>query len=293
MNPYIYQKRGMEQDSKPAFSLGAWVLTVFTKPIGSVMALAFVFFTAGSVMAMALAAAPEVAAVNDNIVLVQPVHLPPKPASAVLGDSTTATVVIDDSALEATDPTASLTAKAVSFDAAIGRWNYDISYSVSGLTGSATLSIGTYVVQSSITASGDIQTGAILKPSTTYHVSLYAQDTVGIIQVLAHINIKTGKAGKSSTSGSSACVFPLTGTNTSGTPPAVPMFCIKDDSGKLNCMPGSCMPQLPISLNVTGMSSMATTTTSTPPGTWLVHMQPGGSSSAPPTSQPPMMPGSQ
>jgi hypothetical protein len=172
----------------------------------------------------------------------------------VLGDTITPNI-IDDSALEAADPSATLSAKPADFDSTVGRWDYTITYSVSNLNGGGTLTIGTYVVAGNLTVSGTVDTGAILKPNTTYHVSLWGTDSSGNKQNLAHIDLKTGKAKGSSKTppGTPPCAQPQ---SASSTPIAAPTFCIKKADGTIQCVPPVCGKFTPdLNKNSTGAAA--------------------------------------
>ena len=204
--------------------------------ISSVVAVAFVLFAAGSIAAGTLAAGPELAAYND-------VALAPVASHArVLGVTTS---VIDDSALEAGDPQASLSAKPVSFDSTTSRWDYNIGYKISGLNGSATLMIGSYVVSSSITGSGITETGAILKPQHRYIVSLWAVDSSGGKNRIARYELKTknGNANGGNSDLSRFCL-PPTSSSTPLTATGTPISgCFKTNDGRTIC--AQTMPCLP------------------------------------------------
>ncbi len=166
--------------------------------------------------------------------------------SSVLGASTgtpDTTLTIDDSQLEAGDPAGSLSSKAVSFDSTVGRWDYNISYKVSNLISSAALTIGTYVVNDSISASGISETGAILKPSMTYYVSLWGTDTQGNKIRLADLTLKTGKAKTTKQAPANVCVQPQ--SNSAATSTTTGMFCVKTPEGKITCPHEVCSPPLP------------------------------------------------
>ena len=160
-----------------------------------------------------------------------------RPRSQVLGVST---VAIDDSALEAADPSGSISAKPVSFDSSIGRWDYNLSYAVKNLSGSASLAIGTYVVQSGITASGQVETGAILKPAMVYHLTLWLVDGSGNRQVLTHFELKTPKSTGSAKSTPPAPCPQTPSSNTTATSSIPYGLCIKKDDGTVQCVPRFC-----------------------------------------------------
>ena len=255
MNPYVYTKR--KQVAPPS----AWSLvkSVFTDHISSVLAVAIIVLAAGSAMAVTVLAVPELAADNSAPVA-HSFALGPMPQ--VLGDSTTAVAapVIDDSSLEAgvTIPTVRMQTKAVGFDSSIGRWDYVISYAVPQLTASGTITIGTYVVSSTLTAkSGKVETGAILKPSTTYHVTFWVTDASGNKAAAGMAEIKTGKAKSSNDHGVTfitPCLNQTPGQGTSTPPVITPttnatstssgaMFCVKTKDDKMICpRPPLCGP---------------------------------------------------
>ena len=242
MNPYTYKKRSDNDPQPPAAPAmpmppqSSWAKDIFNAQISSLVAMTFVAFAAGSVMAMTAAATPEVAmGGSDSAVAVRHIQKP-----QVLGESTIQNI-IDDSALEAGDPTGSLSVKPGNFDSTLGRWNFNISYSVSNLRGSATLSIGKYTVASNITASGSIDTGTILKTNMVYRVFLWSQDSSGAKQILAKTEIKTGKAKNSVSTEKNprpACVPPQVSSNGTSTQPS--SFCVKKDDGSVQCAPPVC-----------------------------------------------------
>ncbi len=193
MNPYVYSKRrqaALPSTSQPS---GAWsfVKEVCNAQIGTALAFAFVLFAAGAVASMSLITYPDLAAAGD--VGLQVARIPVKAQSQVLGDSiVAASPVIDDASLEASGPVGKMEIKPVSYNSN-GRWNYKIVYSVSGLTGTGSITIGSYVVTSGITASGNIETGAILKPGAVYHVTLWSVDSTGAKVALQTTDLKTPK----------------------------------------------------------------------------------------------------
>ncbi len=180
----------LEAETAPIQRTG-WVKAVLTTGISSVVALSFILFAAGSVVAITSVAVPEITASGTDTTVPHSVRITRAPA--VLGVSTINAAAINDAALEATDPVGAIYAKPASFDSTAGRWDYNFSYKISGGSGPATLSIGTYVVASNIAATGTVETGAILKPNHTYRVFLWVQDLGGNKQIVAHIVIKTGK----------------------------------------------------------------------------------------------------
>lgn len=230
--------RSEQAPSVPQLPASNWLKDVCFAPISSAIAIAFVIFAAGSVMAVASVSNAELMPTGEVAVHHQS-H------TMVLGDSTSQPV-IDDAALEAADPMATLSAKSVNFDSTIGRWNYNINYTVSNLTGSATLYIGSFTLQSGITASGQTSTGAILKPGMVYHVSLLGANS----QVLARLDLKTsrGKTGSSDSSNAQNCPIPPPMQLNSGltAPTSTPStfspgaFCIKTTDGQVHCTPPAC-----------------------------------------------------
>ena len=164
MNPYVYSKRrsrGPKMEPQQPPSIAQLVKHIVNAPIGTALAFAIVVFAAGSVMAMTAPAYEEIAMGDMSL---SPVQIA-RASGHVLGDSTTA--VIDDSALEAQEPVAKISAKAGSQDPTSGRYNYTITYEVSNLSSAATLSIGNYVIKSGITASGTVETGSISNRPTS------------------------------------------------------------------------------------------------------------------------------
>ncbi len=277
----------------------AWSKAIFLSPMSPAVAFAFVLFAAGSTVSMAALAYPEVSSAVDPSPYVA-MRMPAK--TQVLGDSISVVsqTTVDDSSLEATNavPTAKISAKAVSYDSTLGRWNYNISYSVSGgLSGTGSITIGTYVLASGLTsATGTVQTGSILKPSMLYHVTLWVTDASGNNTAAAEFALKTKKAGGSEGGSSGTpCLQPQTppsspnSTTTASSTSSglfMPGFCIKEDNGAVSCSPTSCRPPM---LSGAGQAS------SSPPG--LMHMPRGHfpymimNSSTTPSSTPPQMPG--
>lgn len=215
-----------------------WFKDVCNAQISTAIAIAFVVFAAGSVMAMANIVSPEVGSYADAGLA----HTA-RAQTKVLGVTTP---VIDDTALEAADPSGKVSARPAGFDSTIGRWNYNLSYFVANLPSAATLTIGTFAVKSGITASGSAQTGPILKSGMVYHMSLWITDSLGTKEILARADIKTGKAkgpGNGDT-GFLPCL-PPTQTSTStpvgtSTPSSALGFCVKGQDGKISCSPRLC-----------------------------------------------------
>lgn len=238
----------------------SFIRQLFLAPISSAIALAVVVLAAGSVMAMTVPASVEIAMANPDSFAYH--HIKINDASQVLGDSTTTPAVIDDAALEAAYPAAGLSAKPVKFDATLGRWDYKFSYTASNLTEPATITIGTYVVQSGITASGSVETGAILKPNMVYHAAISTTDSSGNSQTLFILNLRTPN-GKGKTtpvpcpeaSGQSAstnCLpYPClisprleeSASSSSGT--TKPAICQKGSGDNTNCTQLFCLPLMP------------------------------------------------
>lgn len=238
MNPYTYKRRkghlvaetASPQSGKPS----SWFSEIVNAKLSSVVAIAFVFFTAGSVAAMTAAAYPEISSVVEPGAVLG--FHSASAHSQVLGTSTTQPI-IDDTALEAGAPTGGISAKTLSFDSTVGRWDYNINYEVNNLTGSATLDIGNYIVQSGITAPGVAETGAILKPSMTYYVWLWATDPSGSKQVLTHIVLKTPKAKTTSSTTYPPCVQSNSSNFSAPTTTLTTSMgmCIKKDDGSVMC----------------------------------------------------------
>ncbi len=153
------------------------------------MAFAIIALAVGSTVSITALTVPEISA-GDGVTVM---HVAKAQAQTqVLGDSITLPV-IDDSALEGGDSVGKLQIKPSGYDATSGRGSVKISFQVSNLSSTAELRIGRYVVSSTITQSGDIDSGNILKPATLYHVSLWAKDSSGSLQKIASADIKTPK----------------------------------------------------------------------------------------------------
>ena len=256
MNPYVYSKRrkpqplAEEQAPLPATKTLGLVKSVLGANISSVLAFAIILLAAGSTASITGIVSTEIGGTLNILPVVHVAEA--RGVSEVLGDSTTvpAAGIINDSSLEAGTaiPTAKLSAKAVSFDSSVGRWDYTISYSAPNLSGSASITIGTYVVSSSLTATtGKVDTGAILKPSMVYYVTFWVSDGNGGQQAAATTQIKTGKGNASGNDLSiiSPCQSQSPSPATS-TPPSMPssgnaistsgaMFCLKTPDGKMIC----------------------------------------------------------
>ena len=241
MNPYTYHKPKKALAKDQAASMpkggGSWLKEIINAPISSAVALAFVLFAASAVASMAALAAPEIAMDNYGEVLYH------SSSAKVLGDSTTLPVV-DDAALEAVEPMGYFTAKPVSFDAALGRWNYKLNYEVANLTGQAVLTIGSYVVKSNIAASGTVETGYILKPNMLYRATLWLVDSSSQKVKLARVEIKTDKADKTLKNDRKPILCPQAqaqGQVASSTPNLKPSLCVKKEDGSLACLPPQCI----------------------------------------------------
>jgi LysM repeat protein len=259
MNPYVYSRSkkvlaaAQGQPPSPVLLLPGLVKSVLTASVSSAMAFAIVILAAGSVASMTALAYSDVSQGGEPVV----VHsFAFQPKSMVLGDSTTvpANVTIDDSSLEAAIAVSGkVTAKPLSYDATLGRWDYAVSYAVSNFTGSASLSVGTYVVQSGITTSGSSETGTILKPGTLYHVTLWLNDQSGNPLSALRYDLKTPKAKASSDDSqgkSQVCAqlmaSPQSGTVSTSTTTGLslantPNICIKKDDGSMLCKPLACI----------------------------------------------------
>ncbi len=237
MNPYTYSRGG--QPPSLAKSHG-FFHTVFTAKVSSLMAFAIILLAAGSAAAITPVVAAEINSTQEYALslVTEPVH-----HAQVLGESIVAvptSVTINDSELEAVEPTGDVSVKPVSFDATVGRWNYKISYKVSNITAPAKVTIGNYVVADSITGSAVVETGAILKPNTSYRLALWVVDSSGNRQILARAEIKTAK-GKPSTKKEDSDKTCLPPQNSTTTPPTA-MLCIKGSDGKMNCDRQICLP---------------------------------------------------
>jgi hypothetical protein len=251
MNPYVYSRRGrgsarpnLAPDGPNIPSLWPLVKSALLTGISPVLAFAVIALASSSVFAGSFG-------INQTDFDLGSASLIPLHAlqGKVLGASITQPI-IEDSALEAADPFAALTASPVSFDSTIGRWNYSISFAVSNLSGNSILKIGSYVISSNIVSSDSVQTGAILKPNMVYHVSLWNTDDSGNKQILARIEIKTGKAKDSTKIYNSnlSCQKPQSQASISSQSSA-PTFCIKKDDGTEQCVPRPCgmfIPLLPL-----------------------------------------------
>lgn len=241
MNPYVYSKRrGRRAQSAqvPQPALGDLVKHIVSATVGTAVAFAVVLFAAGSVASMVTVAYAEIGGASEPSI----VHVAQaRRHSQVLGESTTSAsqAIIADSDLEAGEAEATLFAKPGVFDSATGRWSAVISYSVTGLTGSATLSIGNHVIKNGITDSGSIDTGSVLKPGKQYRVTLWTADSSGAKQILAKIPIRTakGKAINKENQMFLPCATahePLVATlKPSSTPPAI--MCLMTKEGKMLC----------------------------------------------------------
>lgn len=190
MNPHVYSRRkrvAVDPEPPVATPSGSLLKDIVHAKLSSAVAFAFVLFAAGSVASM------TAVAYNDIVMLegegnVQLVLINPRPM--VLGESIVATdvVTVDDSALESVEPVIKIDAKPISYNSN-GRWNYKINYGTKNFTGSGQIKIGTYVVTSSVTEKGSVETGAILKPGTIYRVSFWGDGVK-----LQSIELKTPKA---------------------------------------------------------------------------------------------------
>jgi hypothetical protein len=185
-----------------------------------------------------------------------------------------------------------LSAKAVSFDSTLGRWDYLISYSINGSTTAASLNIGTMVLQSGLSGSGSVDTGAILKPKWLYHVSLSVSDPSGVSQTVARLELKTSKGKVANQTSGTPSYSPVCSQGSSGsavssmassTPPA---FCIQKDDGSTVCAPPPCGSLMPPPIGNSSSTSPEfrhpqwTSPSSTPPN-W-----PPTASSTPPYNPP-------
>jgi hypothetical protein len=214
----------------PVPSLATLLKEAFLQPMSTAMAFAVVVFAAGSVVGMSALASAEIGGGLDSLPVAHVSQA--RSMSQVLGDSTTVPAsIIEDSSLESAVSltTAKLSAKAVSFDPTTGRWNYTVLYSVSELSGTGSITIGTYVVTSGLTAnSGKVDTGAILKPSTKYQAAFWVTDGSGNRSVVARLEIKTGK-GKTPKEGVMFLINPCLQSQGSSTPMSgMPPFGQKD-----------------------------------------------------------------
>lgn len=246
MNPYTYhkpKKAAAREHAGPASSPkggGSWLSEIINAKISSAIALAFVIFAAGAAGSIAAVASPEIAMQGSGAEQVQlVVH---KAALKVLGVSIDQ-VIIDDSALEAGEPSGYVVAKPLAFDSNIGRWNFKINFGVENVNSPATLSIGNYIVQSGITASGTVETGYILKPNRVYQLSLWTSDLNSGKIKLAKFQIKTGKSQKTSKINPQplACSqSELQGSALSPAASSEPVLCVKKENGEIACMPKQC-----------------------------------------------------
>lgn len=244
MNPYTFKKRGVDSGSaqnspfSADFKKGSWLNAIVNARLSSAVAFAFVLFAAGSVVGMSSLFASE-SAVDDALVLSANI-VSHKQSARILGETTTQNIV-EDSALEAGDPSGELLASPLGYDTSLGRWNYKFSYTVENLTNSATMTIGTYVAQSGIVSSGTVETGLILKPDMIYHISLWTTDSSGAKQNLARLELNTQKAKKISDSGSGTFkCYPTQVKSTTTPSTATPSFCIKKQDGTVQCSPKLC-----------------------------------------------------
>ncbi len=238
MNPYTYSRGG--QVSSPANDRG-FFHTVFTAKVSSLMAFAIILLAAGSAAAITPAAMAEVNNSQEYALSMttEPVHHP-----EVLGESivvTPTSVTINDSELEAAEPTGDVSVKPAGFDATVGRWNYKISYKVANVTNAVKLTIGNYVVMDNVTGSGDVETGAILKPSMSYRLSLWTTDSSGNKQILARAEIKTAKGKALANKEDSSKVCPPSQNGNTSTPTSA-MLCVKNVDGKVSCDRQICLP---------------------------------------------------
>lgn len=244
MNPHTYQRKHAEVPAQP--SLSRVVLETFVKtPISSAIAFAMIVFAAGSVLAMTAVAVPQIAMGDDGGAII---HVAKAQVQTEVLDASTAVTapIIDDSALEAVDPTASMSFKPASFNAD-GRWDYKIMYYASNLTGTGQLDIGTFVLSQNLNATGTVETGAILKPSHEYRVSFWEINSDGTKDKIQSQILRTPK-GSSKTE---PCYY-----NTLLCPPIVPkpIPCPSTAMGTpgtaaINCLPPPCIT------NSTGASS--------------------------------------
>ncbi|MFA5991137.1 MAG: hypothetical protein WC794_02755 [Candidatus Doudnabacteria bacterium] len=248
MNPYTYHKPkkavGQAQTGPTSSPKGggSWLSEIINAKISSAIALAFVIFAAGATGSIVAVASSEIAIQGSEEAQVQPVvH---SVNSKVLGVSIDQ-VIIDDSALEAGDPSGNVVAKPLAYDSNIGRWNYKINFGVENINSPATLSIGNYIVKSGITSSGTIETGYILKPSRVYQLSLWTSDLNSGKIKLAKFQIKTGKSQKTSPVNPQplACQqSEYQGSVLSSTASSEPVLCVKKENGEIACMTKQCEP---------------------------------------------------
>jgi len=250
MNPYTYSKKAkkladpepMPPVPTPPAGPSAWQKTTsfFGASVSPLMVAGILMLSSASVFAAGFGVSQtDFYLGSPSLAPIHNLH------GKVLGASITATQpVINDAALEAANPSAGLSAQPATFNAGIGRWDYNITYSSSGLTGTGTLTIGSYVVASNLTAaSGTVETGAILKPNTIYYISLWNVDSSGNQQSIANIEIKTEKAKNQSTKLPPVpCMMPQSQSSAtaSNSTAAAPSFCIKQDDGTTQCVPVTC-----------------------------------------------------
>lgn len=307
MNPYVYSKSKKSRKGQPVVnspdpaSLAGLAKSIFTSGISTYVAFALVLFGAGSVATMSALAYSEM---TQPLAQAVPRHVAYNIESRVLGDSTTAPVqaIIQDSQLEAGAVSGKITAKPLSYDSTLGRWDYTISYTLSDFTGTGTLSVGSYAIAQGITASGSAETGSILKPGKTYFVTLWFNDQSGNQLSAIRYELKTSKSTGSSgvSQGSSSgqqCAMPqipkTQTSNASSTALSMPSFCIKNDDGTSQCAPISCMPPMrrpmPNFKNEHSSSTPSTTwSTSTPLGQHPGGMMQGQTASGTPPNLPPL-----
>lgn len=199
MNPYVYsKKRSLSRKSKRGNGISlvsGLAKHVFGATISTAMAFAIVVYAAGSVAAMTAVAYQEIGGGADSPIELRVAQV--KSVPKVLGETISVVpllpqIIVDDSAMEALEPVAKISVKPSTYDSASGRWSYIIKYSLSNLPSGATLSIGNFPILTELSASGAIETGAILKPGKEYKVSLSVSDAVLGKQVLAKAMLKTG-----------------------------------------------------------------------------------------------------
>ncbi len=248
MNPYTYHKpkkavaqKQVDSASSPKGG-GSWLSEIINAKISSAIALAFVIFAAGSTGSVVAVASSEIAMQGSEEVYVQLVARSATPK--VLGVSIDQ-VVIDDTALEAGEPSGNVVAKPLTYDSNIGRWNYKINFGVENINSPATLYIGNYVVKSSITASGTVETGYVLKPNRVYQLSLWTSDLNSGKIKLAKFQIKTGKSQKTSQINPQplACSqSELQGSALSSATSSESVLCVKKENGEISCVSKRCEP---------------------------------------------------
>src|SRR6185369_7767517 len=95
-------KKALLEEAIAPIPQAGWVKSVLTTGISSVVALSFILFAAGSVVAMTSLAVPEITASGTDTTVPHNVNITRGPA--VLGDSIVNTAAINDAALEAADP---------------------------------------------------------------------------------------------------------------------------------------------------------------------------------------------